>query len=239
MTSPLIVISLALVIAAAIVFAVKARFVHPLRFSHSGERVTDQSFRRVRATKRLLLSKCASLFKQLGVRYIISDGNLLEYRRGRPIPQDDDIDFRVHDADFGRIIEYYKSLPQSHDDGRGIKVKKAFKNGFKIRLVEDNGIDMWADVVPASEKSNVWRRIPEWAFEGLQNVDYMGVRVLAPSNENADRILRDQYGNNFMKPLFETHRSLDTGDYVCVLDAARSLIYWIGYEPDFVHRVSS
>ena len=126
-------------------------------YDHSqGLPVTTENLQIAQQSKLELMEKCIDVLRELGIRYVITSGILLEILRGgQIIPQDDDIDIRFEDAGMEKLLKYAKHFreeqdPRKHspssdthrciDDDRGIsmdiRVKSIpYKDGIDVQLV--------------------------------------------------------------------------------------------------------
>lgn len=230
-----------MVVVVLVIALMKSRYVLPLRFTHSRALVTTQSLDRVSHEREQLLAKVMDVFRAIGVRnHFISDGNLLDYRRGGgTILQDDDIDIRVSTEQYARWVSYCESISVDSDAGideaRGIIVSKAFGGqGYQVMLVDaDPDLAVHADVVPGHVSSFPWIKIPAPVFTRLKPAKYLGVDVNVPDDKDTDVLLRMFYGGNYMKPSIDAYREVQGDGYVCALGPITALQYYFDIEADW------
>ena len=76
-------------------------------FQHNKNvQITDQTYTYVYKYKQELLKQLTKLLDDLGIEFVISHGNLIEYERQSPIYHDDDLDLRFNVEQFDRWMEW-------------------------------------------------------------------------------------------------------------------------------------
>jgi phosphorylcholine metabolism protein LicD len=82
-------------------------------YAHLPLSITPINQKLVFESLRCVLGNVDSAFAKWGVRYSISDGTLLGWKRNRKfIPWDDDADARVHADDWSKLKQYAHTLRQ-------------------------------------------------------------------------------------------------------------------------------
>jgi hypothetical protein len=182
-----------------------------LSFQHNKTwRITNKTYSYVYEYKRELLSNLTRLLDDVGIRFVISHGNLIELARGTPIYHDDDLDLRFDERDFDKWMAFCQKpdveevMPEYNlvFDGR-LKDAAAQKyNGIQVGLVQfaydgcDRcaSMDIYADLVASRVQTNMWPAY-DIDFDNVRDVRFMGVATHAPSEADADAVLRKQYGD--------------------------------------------
>jgi len=198
----------------AIIVFVAILWMSQPRFQHSGFRITEESFRKVTEVRRQLLRGVVSVLEENDIRYVISDGNLLEIARGKKIVQDDDIDIRIHTDDlekwmrYCRISEVDKARNLDLRDDRRLSIEKQKENGIQIFLLnysedleEVKSVGAHVDVVPASAATSIWINYEDAFTQPLRRVTYLDTEVFVPSVEMTHEMLVRTYGKKYMIPV--------------------------------------
>lgn len=105
-----------------------------LRFQHSKLIINEERYNTIREHKRVLLKNITNVLHKLDIKYVIAHGNLLEYVRGSPIVQDDDLDIRFDVKDIKKWEKYVSSLKNNKDPNNKLFIKKRLSNYYIIRL---------------------------------------------------------------------------------------------------------
>ena len=93
-----------------------------MKYQHNpGITITKENYEYVREYKKQLLQNITRLLNDLNIRFVISHGNLIEYKRGAPIYHDDDLDIRFNRDDIEKWSQFCKE-----------------KNSIKLLLHPDN-----------------------------------------------------------------------------------------------------
>lgn len=172
-------------------------------------KINVNSYEYVKAYKSEMLRNLAQLFSDIHVRYVISHGNLLEYERGQPIFQDDDLDIRVCKLDIEKWGAYCKEPTNQTNPKYNIRFDNRFHN---MDRQKNNGIQCWLinfnfkDTTDALTKMNihadiVFDSVPskQWMdydidWEGIEEITYMDTITYVPKKEERNRLLKKNYG---------------------------------------------
>lgn len=176
--------------------------------------IGEDTYKYVSEYRKQLLSKTAKLLKELDVRYCISHGNLIEYERKQPIFHDDDIDIRICIDDLYKFEEYYKSNKNNNleiqfsNPNKQLKIKQIkqtkwqqlklinFENTKNIKIY--NNFHIHLDLVSSDVSGSPWIKY-DIDFNNLREIKYLGVNTFAPNKEDTLRVLKREYGPNYMK----------------------------------------
>lgn len=190
------------------------------KFQHSDVMITEENFNYCRKYKKELLKNVAKLLDSLEIKYVISDGNLLEYYRGDIIVQDDDIDLRFHSKDFSKWEKYCKNLNSNVDkkynlkyDDRIFDLKQQNINGIQIRLNtfhmkspdKNFGDYPSCDLVRSDISSSFWNNVEYFFDNKLKKIRYMGVETYVPNEKFIIKFLKEEYGNNYHIPTLDNN----------------------------------
>jgi hypothetical protein len=163
--------------------------------------VTPKTYAYVRDCKQQLVREVTSLLDRLGIRFVISHGNLLEWVRGRPIFHDDDVDFRFCEEDIPLWQAYLDASPE-HWSPPGLRIVAANrrKHFYKVKIVSSSPkLQVVLDLVAHGTSDLVW--IPyDIDFDARREVEYMGVRTYVPSETDVAKVLKLDYGPNYLVP---------------------------------------
>lgn len=195
-------------------------------FQHSNFPITAQSFRKVKEVRRLLIKGVVSALEHHDIRYVVSDGNLLEMTRGKKIVQDDDIDIRIHTDDLNRWMEYCQTSNVDRErnldlkDDRRLSHERQKENGFQVFLLnydddleEVRRVNAHVDVVAANVVvEDVWINYEDAFAQPLRRVNYMGTEVSVPSEEMTHALLVRTYGEDYMTPSPDLEFDFDPED---------------------------
>ena len=188
-------------------------------YQHNELIVNEDNLKYCNEVKKQLLHNISSLLKSLNIKFVISHGNLIEFARKASIHHDDDIDIRMCSEDFDKWIKYCKKLNCLVDnkynlkyDHRIFNFEEQKDNGIQIRLnnlINNNNIkiynmDIHCDLVLNTIESETWIKY-DIDFNNLREVKYLGTTTYAPSEEDTDRILKKEYGENYIKPNFKPY----------------------------------
>ena len=188
-------------------------------YQHNELIVNEDNLKYCNEVKKQLLHNVSSLLKSLNIKFVISHGNLIEFTRKIPIHHDDDIDIRMCAEDVDKWINYCKNLNCLVDnkynlkyDHRIFNFEEQKDNGIQIRLnnlINNNNIkiynmDIHCDLVLNTIESETWIKY-DIDFNNLREVKYLGTTTYAPSEEDTDRILKKEYGENYIKPNFKPY----------------------------------
>lgn len=187
-------------------------------FQHNKNVCVDiDSYAYVKSYKSQLLMNLGQLFSDIGVRYVISHGNLLEYERGEPIHHDDDIDLRVCRKDIEKWAMYCNEPCNMKNPKYNIKFDKRFmdmdrqiQNGVQCWLIQfkdSEGIciktfekmNIHADVVLDSVTSNFWMDYDiDW--DSIEEVTFLNIKTYVPNKKDRERVLTANYGVKYIIP---------------------------------------
>jgi hypothetical protein len=178
-------------------------------------KINENSYTYVKSYKSEMLKNLAQLFSDINVRYVISHGNLLEYERGQPIFQDDDLDIRACKLDIKKWESYCKVPSNQTNPKYNIRFDNRFHN---IDRQKHNGIQCWLinfhfkDATEAFKKMNIHADIvfdsvtsKQWMdyaidWEGLEEITYMDTTTYVPKKEDRVRLLKLNYGGKYIIP---------------------------------------
>lgn len=174
--------------------------------------ITRETHQYVREYKKQLVKNVTALLNDLGIRFTISNGNLIEYERQQPILHDDDIDIRFYKNDLDKLWKYCQSLTIAEDERYNLKYNERI---FDFEEQEHKGVQMWLLVPPSSEYvdvidihadvvceqvyTNFWPNF-NIDFLNLRDIVYLETLTYAPSSEDTKRILTRDYGENYLIP---------------------------------------
>jgi len=177
--------------------------------------VTAKSFAYVLGCKTQLLEGISRLLDSLGIGYVISDGNLLEYTRNSFIHHDDDIDIRMDIRGLSKWREYCSNPSNrvNHKynlrfDDRFTDMQQQEYNGIQCRLIEFSDkhgiaqpdIDVHMDLVFNTVGMNDFWKDYDLDYDKVRRIRYLGVATCAPSEEDSIRLLSQGYGDDFLTP---------------------------------------
>eukprot|EP00927_Polykrikos_kofoidii_P060172 TRINITY_DN55237_c0_g1_i1.p1 TRINITY_DN55237_c0_g1~~TRINITY_DN55237_c0_g1_i1.p1 ORF type:complete len:779 (-),score=121.08 TRINITY_DN55237_c0_g1_i1:10-2274(-) len=135
-------------------------------------------------TMRHLLFYIADVFKELGIRYIVTDGVLLgSFKYGGMLDWDADVDLHIHNDDFWRLENEVTARAQL--DGHYIR-KHVNNNSFLLQANEQNYL-----LIELNKRREYWDPDKVW---------YLPVEGrLFPAMENAHLNLSAWYGTSFFQ----------------------------------------
>lgn len=187
-------------------------------FQHNHIKITKNSYAYVKAYKLEMMANLSNLFSDICVRYVISHGNLLEYERGQPIFQDDDLDIRVCKLDIGKWELFCKDPKNQANskynlrfDDRFHDINKQNNNGIQCRLIrcvanatdELKKMDIHADIVFDTVTSKQWMDYNiDW--DNIVGITYMETHTYVPKKDDTVRLLKKNYGEKYLIP----HRNI-------------------------------
>ena len=188
-------------------------------YQHNELIVNEDNLKYCNEVKKQLLHNVSSLLKKLNIKFVISHGNLIEFTRKKPIYHDDDIDIRICSEDFDKWVSYCKNLNCLVDNQYNLKfderlfaieLQKVY--GIQINLnnfinnnnINEYNMEIHCDVVLNTIESETWIKY-DIDFNNLREVKYLGTITYAPSEEDTDRILKKEYGENYIKPNFKSY----------------------------------
>ena len=188
-------------------------------FQHNKKiEITRSTFFYVREYKKQLLKNITNLLNDLDIGFVISHGNLIEYERGKPIYHDDDVDIRYNIKDIKKWEKYCSNEKNINNekynlvfDKRFTKIKKQLFNGIQVRLinfinkfkVKEYIIDIHLDLVPNfAGKNKISKMWPSYDinFNRLRKIKYLDVDTYCPSIKDTKRVLKKQYGSDYLIP---------------------------------------
>jgi hypothetical protein len=186
-----------------------------LYFQHNHRKITEEDYNYMIAYKRELLKNIGNLLDKLGIKYVISHGNLLEYTRGTPIYQDDDIDIRYDINDLDKWLEYCKSLTKCSDIENNLTILRKimglgpFKKMYIIKLRHFQyehkvpfNFKIWCDFIANDINIGTFGRYDVFQEE-LRKIQYLGVDTYVPNQILTEKLLSDEYGNNYIIPKYD------------------------------------
>jgi len=183
-------------------------------FQHNDKyKITNESYNYVKNYKKELIRNITKLLNDLNIKFFIADGILLEYHRGPPIYQDDDVDVRLDSNDFHKWIQFCKNNEKKLVkynlifDNRFKNIKAQKINGIQCSLINFNGnskyknMDIHLDLVSSNINSSVWKSF-DGNFNNLRQVHIYDIKTFVPSYEDTINNLIKVYGNNYHKPKY-------------------------------------
>jgi hypothetical protein len=176
-------------------------------FQHNDQPLTIDSYLYVREYKKQLIKNTTDLLDDIGIKFVLAHGNLIEFARGKPILHDDDIDIRFDHKDFEKWKKYCKDPKDSYNlvfDNRINSVDQQLKNGIQVHLKNFNNrdqlktfpnMDIHLDLVANNIKNSVWMPY-DIDFQKRREITYLGEKTYVPSEKDTHRILKKEYGDN-------------------------------------------
>jgi len=135
-------------------------------------------------TMRHLLFYISDVFRELGIRFIVTDGVLLgSYKFGGMLDWDADVDLHIHDDDFHRLADEVK--PRVAKDGHYLRLHEN-NNSWLLQANEQNYL-----LIELNKRSEAWDPDSVWQLpiEGR----------LFPAMEEAHLNLSSWYGMSFFQ----------------------------------------
>lgn len=127
--------------------------------------VTKESYEYVKKYKRELVKNITNLFYDLGIRFVISHGNLIECERGRPIYHDDDVDIRFCKRDIYKWIKYIKSLDDMTDKKYNMRFRSPVLSVLPHTLSKKEFCDFrYSNPIARKHCSSIERLLSRFAF---------------------------------------------------------------------------
>ena len=183
-------------------------------FQHNEKyKITKKSYTYVKNYKKELIRNITKLLMDLNIKFSVSAGILLEYHRGEPIYQDDDVDVRFNYDDIDKWEKFCNSNNNKLEkynlifDHRFKDINRQKINGIQCSLINFNynkkykDMDIHLDLVPSklSVKSEVWKEF-NIDFNNLRKVKIYNVDTYIPSKKDTINYLILNYGKNYNKP---------------------------------------
>lgn len=176
------------------------------KFQHNNININKENFEYLTVYKKELFKNVTKLLDDLDIKYVISDGNLLEYYRGDIIVQDDDIDIRVNYKDLNKF-QKYNLTHDKLDEKYNLSYEKVDEKWYQIRLdkfkeFKNGKFDIHCDLVSSDliGTEGGWLNVNYFFDKELNNVKYMGVNTYTPQNSLINKFLKENYGPNFNIP---------------------------------------
>lgn len=197
-----------------------------VKFQHNQHvEVTKKNYCAVFEYKKELLYQIMRLFNKLKIKCFICYGNLIEYERKDHILQDDDIDIIFDGRKFREWAGYCAFRDRKLEeynlvfDFRWNNPEQQKKNGIQARLIKFKSIDVklqniisdmdiHADVIPDFIDSNVWPKT-NVNINKLRKIKLWGIDTYAPCVEDTIRILENEYGKEYIKPVVKNYKLKD------------------------------
>ena len=176
-----------------------------LYFQHNTDvLVTVESYEYVKIYKSIILSKLVKIFNNNNIRYFISDGNLLEYIRGKTNYQDDDIDIRIHKDDMNKLNGKLNTdddliIPENLIDWNQIRLNS--KNIDELKNYDKYFMDIHVDIVDSSHDCKIFSNVEYIFEEDFKKDKYLGIDVNIPNEKFIDSYLSNLYGKKYKSPL--------------------------------------
>ena len=184
-------------------------------FQHNiNYKITKDTYIYVAEYKRQLLQNTTNLMNDIGIRFVISHGNLIEYERERPIYHDDDLDIRFCNDDFDKWADYCNNNDKEQTkynllfDNRFNDIKQQKLNGIQASLIQfknDNNItsftkmEIHVDLISNNIETEPWIKY-NIDYNNLRKITCVGIDTYAPNKEDTVRILTQEYGPNYIIP---------------------------------------
>jgi hypothetical protein len=186
-------------------------FQHNKKFN-----INKDTYTYVLEYKKQLIKNITNLLNDLQIRFVISNGNLIEYERGTPIYHDDDLDIRFCVDDIDKWSNYCSNIHNINNskynlqfDNRFNYIQKQRYKGIKAELIEfknDKNINIYEKMKICIDlvANNIF--VPFiWIkynidYNNLRKIKYLDVDTYAPSNEDTNKVLKIEYGNNYLIP---------------------------------------
>lgn len=168
--------------------------------------VTPSNYAYVRSCKQRLVREVTTLLDRLGIRFVLSHGNLLEWVRGRPIYHDDDVDLRFHEEDLPLWQSYLDAGPENwKPPGLHIRAANRRQHFYKVELVwptttRPRPFTVVLDLVVDRLANLIWVPYDKVNFDARRVIEYLGVRTYAPSEEDTNHVLTLDYGPHYLVP---------------------------------------
>ena len=104
-------------------------------------------------------------------------------------------------------------------DSRWSNPERQKKNGIQVRLIKFKSIDLnhekiilnmdiHADIIPDFINSSVWPKT-NVNLNKLRKIKLWGIDTYAPSVEDTVRILQNEYGKDYIKPIVKNYNLKD------------------------------
>lgn len=192
-------------------------------FQHNGHvLVTKESYQYVTKVRRALLINITRLLNDLKIRFVISHGNLIEFIRKRRLFHDDDLDIRFCIHDFPKWLAFagrnktqtFHNYNLSFDEIILQSSREQRVRGVKAWLINPPKrptfipkMDIHIDLVPSIVTHSFWMNY-KISWNKLRLVQFLGVKTWAPRKKDCKKVLKKQYGKDFMRPNFKRYRVL-------------------------------
>lgn len=182
--------------------------------------INKKNYEYVREYKKQLLQNITNLLNDLRIRFVISHGNLIEYKRGAPIYHDDDIDIRFNKDDYHIWYKFCKENNSNNIeiekynlvfDWRFPFTKTQMLCGIKCNLIQFKNttnievfpnIKINCDLVCSKlSKSKIWADY-NINYNNLQKIEYLEVNTYAPNDSDTQKVLSKEYGKKYLIPLY-------------------------------------
>ena len=175
--------------------------------------INNETYKYVYEYKKQLLKHVTDLLNNLKIRFVIANGSLIEYVRGKPIYHDDDVDIRFCADDFDKWEKYYNAGNKNDIYNLNISDISIFdqrRKGVQITLLNfDNSenietfpdMDIHCDLVSSSIRygKKTWR-VYNINFDNLNKISFYDIDTYAPNDKDTEMVLVDEYGPNYMIP---------------------------------------
>ena len=182
-------------------------------FQHNSKyKITFESYKYVKNYKKELIRNITNLLNDLNIKFSIADGLLLEYHRGKPIYQDDDVDIRFDNNDFHKWENFCNKNNKKLDkynlifDDRFTNIKQQKINGIQCSLINFKGdskyknLKVLVDLVSSNVENKFWVDF-NINFNNLRKVKIYDVETFIPSKEDTIKYLKFFYGSDYIIPL--------------------------------------
>ena len=177
--------------------------------------ITRESYKYIREYKKQLLQNVTNLLTDLSIKFVISEGNLLEYERGSPIFHDDDLDIRFDVKDIQKWEQFCSnnnSRLENYNlvfDARIKNIEGQKQNGIQCWLTEFKNplnnpvykMDIHCDLIPSKVHSDSWIDVDFTNFSNLRKIKLYDVETFAPSKEDSRKFLKIGYGDSYIIPI--------------------------------------
>jgi len=178
-------------------------------FQHNNHiQITKEIYLYVKEYKKQLLQNITQLFNDLEIRFVLSDGMLLEYFRKKPIYQDDDVDIRFFSEDLDKWIQYISNPENSNNPKYNLFIHSVVRdnNWYQAKLIHfisdipEINMDIHIDIVINTLEDNVWKYC-DIDFNDIRKTIIYDIETYIPNEEDTINILKKIYGEDYMIPI--------------------------------------
>jgi len=183
-------------------------------FQHNNKiQITRETYNYVYNYKKQLVENITKLLNDLGIKFVVAHGNLIEIERKKPIYHDDDIDIRFNINDIDKWKAYIINNKDSKNynlvfDDRLKNIKKQKYDGIQVGLYKFKNeknikefpeMDIHLDLVGNIVENKFWMDY-NIDYNNLRKVKFMDIQTTIPSKKDTKMVLSKQYGENYIIP---------------------------------------